>query len=69
MTMLNRLGVRGLADYSFPHPAPRELISGRDANDRYIRHTVPYLIVSGGSLEFSAPAGDRGIDAGGAQSM
>ena len=63
VTMLNLLRFREQADYTaFPHLAPPEPISGRDAYDRYVRHTIPFLTASGGSLEFSAPAGTTSLD-------
>jgi hypothetical protein len=53
VTMLNLLRFREEADYAeFPQLAPPSPISGRDAYDRYIRHTVPFLNATGGSLEF-----------------
>jgi hypothetical protein len=51
--MLNLLRLRDEADYSaFPELAPPSPISGREAYDRYIRHTLPFLTATGGSLEF-----------------
>jgi hypothetical protein len=53
VTMLNLLRFREEADYAeFPQLAPPSPISGRDAYDRYIRHTIPFLNATGGSLEF-----------------
>jgi hypothetical protein len=53
VTMLNLLRLRDEADYSaFPDLAPPSPISGRAAYDRYVRHTIPFLTASGGSLEF-----------------
>lgn len=53
ITMLNLLRFRREADYSaFPLLAPPEPISGSEAYDRYIRHTLPFLTASGGSVEF-----------------
>ncbi|MEA2590950.1 MAG: hypothetical protein QOD62_781 [Actinomycetota bacterium] len=56
--MLNLLRFRDVADYSrFPHLAPPEPISGREAYDRYVRHTIPFLNASGGTLEFFGTGG------------
>lgn len=58
VTMLNLLRFRELADYSaFPELAPPEPISGREAYDRYVRHTTPFLVASGGSVEFFGTGG------------
>jgi hypothetical protein len=58
VTMLNLLRFRELADYSaFPELAPAEPISGREAYDRYVGHTAPFLIASGGSVEFFGSGG------------
>jgi hypothetical protein len=58
VTMLNLLRFRELADYSaFPELAPAEAISGRQAYDRYVRHTRPSLIASGGSVELFGTGG------------
>ncbi|ACI52554.1 conserved hypothetical secreted protein [Gluconacetobacter diazotrophicus PA1 5] len=49
--MLNLLRFRAIADYSaHPELAPPEPISGAEAFDRYIRHTLPFLHDSGGEL-------------------
>jgi hypothetical protein len=56
--MLNLLRFRELADYSaFPELAPAEPISGGEAYDRYVRHTMPFLIASGGSVQFFGAGG------------
>jgi hypothetical protein len=53
VTMLNLLRLRAQADYSaFPTLAPAQPVSGLEAYQRYIRHTLPFLSDSGGSLEF-----------------
>ncbi len=53
VTMLNLLRLRAVADYSAsPELAPSSPVSGREAYDRYVRHTLPFLTASGGSLEF-----------------
>lgn len=57
-TMLNLLRFRERADYSgFPDLAPPAPISGREAYDRYIRHTLPFLTASGGSVQFLGEGG------------
>ena len=51
ITMLNLLRFRDWADYTnFPEAAPPNPISGRDAYDRYISHTMPFLTATGGSI-------------------
>jgi uncharacterized protein (DUF1330 family) len=56
--MLNLLRFRTLADYSHsPHLAPGNPISGAEAYDRYVAHTMPYLIRSGGAVLFSGDGG------------
>jgi len=58
VTMLNLLRFRDTADYSaFPDLAPAEPISGSEAYDRYVRHTLPFLTASGGSVEFFGTGG------------
>ncbi len=58
VVMLNLLRFRDVADYSVtPELAPPEPISGRLAYDRYIEHTLPFLEMSGGSLEFLGDGG------------
>ncbi|MDT3440712.1 MULTISPECIES: DUF1330 domain-containing protein [unclassified Pseudofrankia] len=58
LTMLNLLRFRDWADYSaHPDLAPPERISGSAAYDRYVRHTLPYLAASGGSVEFFGTGG------------
>ncbi|CUU59890.1 DUF1330 domain-containing protein [Frankia sp. CcI49] len=57
-TMLNLLRFRDWADYSaHPDLAPPEPIPGHLAYDRYVRHTLPYLAASGGSVEFFGVGG------------
>jgi uncharacterized protein (DUF1330 family) len=52
--MLNLLRFRRVADYSqSPHLAVEKPISGAEAYERYIVHTMPYLIKSGGAVLFS----------------
>ena len=51
ITMLNLLRLRETADYSrSPSLAPIAPISGGEAYDRYIEHTLPYLGATGGKL-------------------
>jgi hypothetical protein len=58
VVMLNLLRFREVADYSgSPELAPPSPISGRDAYDRYVRHTIPFLDATGGSLEFYGAGG------------
>ncbi|MCB1407854.1 MAG: DUF1330 domain-containing protein, partial [Rhodobacteraceae bacterium] len=55
--MLNLLRFRAIADYSAaPDLAPVDPISGAEAFDRYIAHTLPFLSESGGSLVFLGDA-------------
>ncbi|MEZ5226341.1 MAG: hypothetical protein R2710_06595 [Acidimicrobiales bacterium] len=59
VTMLNMLRFREIADYQFsPELAPRDPISGREAYDRYIEHTLPYLQATGGSVTFMGEGGN-----------
>ena len=56
--MLNLLRFRAVADYSaFPDIAPASHISGAEAYDRYIEHTLPFLHESGGDLVFYGEGG------------
>jgi hypothetical protein len=49
--MLNMLRLRETADYSdSPELAPEIPISGREALQKYIDHTMPFLTESGGEL-------------------
>ena len=58
VVMLNLLRFRKLADYcANPALAPSEAISGAEAYDRYIVHTLPYLKASGGELLFLGKGG------------
>ena len=58
VVMLNLLRFRDIADYSAsPGLAPETPISGAEAYDRYIAHTMPYLIESGGELLFFGEGG------------
>lgn len=56
--MLNLLRFRAVADYSgFPALAPGAPISGAEAYDRYIEHTLPFLHQTGGELIFYGEGG------------
>lgn len=58
VVMLNLLRLREVADYSAsPELAPAQPISGAEAYDRYIAHTVPYLAESGGEVLFLGKGG------------
>lgn len=58
VVMLNLLRLREIADYAAtPHLAPEEPISGAEAFERYVAHTLPYLEASGGSLLFIGAGG------------
>jgi len=59
VTMLNLLRLRETADYTAnPELAPPTAISGREAYDRYIRHTLPYLAETGGELLYLGSGGN-----------
>jgi hypothetical protein len=58
VVMLNLLRLREVADYAAnPELAPAQPISGAEAYDRYIAHTLPYLTESGGSVLFLGEGG------------
>jgi hypothetical protein len=58
VTMLNLLRFRAEADYSSdPDLAPAEPITGREAYDRYVQHTLPFLNAVGGELQFMGAGG------------
>ena len=58
VTMLNLLRFRSEADYSsYPKLAPAEPITGREAYDRYVHHTLPFLTAAGGELRFVGAGG------------
>jgi uncharacterized protein (DUF1330 family) len=58
VVMLNLLRFREVADYAAnPELAPDTPISGAQAYDRYIAHTLPYLRKSGGDLLFMGKGG------------
>lgn len=56
--MLNLLRFREVADYSAnPDLTPSALISGKEAYQKYINHTMPFLTESGGDLVFMGEGG------------
>ena len=58
VVMLNLLRLREVADYSaHPDLAPDRPISGAQAYDLYIAHTLPFLVASGGGLMFLGDGG------------
>lgn len=58
VVMLNLLRFREVADYSAaPHLAPPEPISGAEAYERYMAHTLPFLREAGGEIQFMADGG------------
>ena len=58
VVMLNLLRFRDVADYTaFPELAPEQPISGREAFQKYIDHTLPFLHDSGGGIEFLGEGG------------
>lgn len=58
IVMLNLLRFRDIADYSEnPELMPSEPISGAEAYQKYIDHTLPFLKESGGDLVFLGKGG------------
>jgi uncharacterized protein (DUF1330 family) len=58
VVMLNLLRFRDIADYSgTPELAPTEPISGKQAYQRYVEHTLPFLSKSGGEILFMGEGG------------
>lgn len=58
VVMLNLLRFRDIADYAAtPELAPSSPITGEQAFERYIAHTMPYLHASGGRIEFLGSGG------------
>ena len=58
VVMLNLLRFREVADYSHaPELAPAAPISGAEAFERYIAHTMPHLTASGGDVVFLGQGG------------
>ena len=59
VVMLNLLRFREVADYSAtPELAPPTPITGEEAYQRYLEHTLPYLQQSGGELVFLGRGGE-----------
>ncbi|MEO6993782.1 MAG: DUF1330 domain-containing protein [Lacunisphaera sp.] len=57
VVMLNLLRFRVLADYTAnPQLAPAEPITGAEAYQRYMNHTLPHLRASGGEVIFFGSA-------------
>lgn len=57
--MLNLLRFKEIADYSTnPELSPERPISGKEAFQKYIDHTLPFLTRSGGELLFLGEGGD-----------
>ena len=58
VVMLNLLQFREIADYSAnPELSPKDEISGREAYQKYIDHTMPMLRESGGDVVFLGEGG------------
>ena len=58
VVMLNLLRFRAVADYSaHPELAPPTPISGAEAYERYMAHTMPFLTASGGEVLFYGEGG------------
>jgi hypothetical protein len=58
VVMLNLLRFRTIADYSAsPELTPPTAISGAEAFQRYISHTLPYLTETGGEVLFLGDGG------------
>ncbi|WP_333600934.1 DUF1330 domain-containing protein [Flavobacterium sp.] len=58
VVMLNMIRFRDIADYSAtPELMPNEPISGKQAYDLYIDHTLPFLTKSGGEILFMGEGG------------
>lgn len=58
VVMLNLLRFRDMADYSdHPDLAPKSPISGREAYQKYMDHTFPFLKDSGGEVIFLGEGG------------
>jgi uncharacterized protein (DUF1330 family) len=56
--MLNLIRFREIADYSAtPELVPTEPISGKEAYQLYIEHTLPFLTASGGEILFMGEGG------------
>ena len=58
VVMLNLLRFRNIADYSAsPELTPPTAMSGAEAFQRYISHTLPYLTETGGEVLFLGDGG------------
>ena len=58
VVMLNLLRFRDVADYSAtPDLAPPTPITGQEAYQRYVEHTLPYLQQAGGDVIFVGTGG------------
>jgi hypothetical protein len=58
VVMLNLLRLRDIADYSAnPELAPDQPITGAQAYDRYVAHTLPFLEETGGAVLFLGEGG------------
>ena len=59
IVMLNLLRFHEIADYSLiPELMPKTPISGKEAYQLYIEHTLPFLTNSGGEILFMGEGGD-----------
>jgi uncharacterized protein (DUF1330 family) len=59
VVMLNLLRFRAVADYAAtPELAPLTPISGAEAYERYVAHTLPFLEEAGGELVFFGQGGE-----------
>ena len=57
--MLNLLRFRDVADYTgSPELAPENATSGREAYQKYIDHTLPFLQATGGEVMLMADGGE-----------
>lgn len=57
IVMLNLMRFKEVADYSaHPEVAPLQPISGREAYELYMAHTLPFLEASGGKVLFTGDA-------------
>jgi uncharacterized protein (DUF1330 family) len=62
IVMLNLLRLRDVADYTaHPDLAPSAPISGRDAYQKYVDHTEPFLAATGGRILFMGSGGHNFI--------
>jgi uncharacterized protein (DUF1330 family) len=61
VVMLNLLRFRALADYSeAPHLAPATPVTGAEAFEAYVAHTLPFLTETGGAVLFRGSATQTG---------